>query len=230
MDQKNKDNNLEQAHLESDQAKKRLEEIKQSNSLMNSQMTANNFYVPKRKVSNSGNEQTEIIKPRKKKNLPFTDSQQKEIEKTISNIQSEYRENEKEKKIVEKKLIKEEIKLSRLISKTNKKIGSLIDKENKEQLEKTVELQESYLNAFDKLHDDIDTLVLSENKISLEDRRKHIYNNAYNAETERARKLVQLRNSNKANWTNQLKENKKTVSKRNSDNWMERLGILDDDE
>ncbi|WP_338984816.1 hypothetical protein [Spiroplasma endosymbiont of Diplazon laetatorius] len=229
MDQKN-NNSAEQAKLESEQAKKRLEEIKQSNSLMNSQVTANNFYVPKRKNNSSDNGDVALIKPRKKKNLPFTNEQQKEIEKTMSDIQTEYKEIQKEKKTVEKKLIKEEQKLSRLIVKTNKKISSLIDKEDDEKLEKTVELQAQYLNAFDKIHDDIDTLVLSENKISLEDRRKHIYNNAYNAETERARRLVQLRNNNKASWTNQIKEKKKSASKRSSDNWMERLGILDDDE
>ncbi|AUM62944.1 hypothetical protein [Spiroplasma monobiae] len=230
MDQKNKDISIDQTQMESDQAKKRLDEIKQSNSLINSQVTANNFYVPKRKIATSNDAQTTFIKPRKKKNLPFSNEQQKEIEKTMLDVRSEYRDNLKEKKTVEKKLLKEEIKLSRLISKTNKKIGTLIDKENTGELEKTVEMQSEYLNAFDKIHDDINTLVLSENKISLEDRRKHIYNNAYNAETERARKLVQLRNENRASWTNQIKESKKNVSKRKSNNWMERLGILDDEE
>ncbi|WP_339020643.1 hypothetical protein [Spiroplasma endosymbiont of Atherix ibis] len=228
MDQKNsKDIDLiEDSKLESEKAKKRLEEIKLSNDLINSQVASNNFYVPKRKSINSINEEVSLIKPRKKKNLPFTDQQQNELEKTILDITNEYKDIEKEKKIIEKKLLKEEVKISRLITKNNRRIRSLIDKEDVQQLEKSVDLQEQYLKAFDKIQDGINTLVLRENNISLEDRRKYIYNKAYNAETERARKLVELRNSNKETWASQIKKEKQQQEgKRSSDDWRERLGI-----
>ncbi|ALD66779.1 hypothetical protein [Spiroplasma cantharicola] len=229
MDKKNDDFILNKKTYETNETKKRLEEIKNSNILMSSQSTANDFYVPKRKTKNSQLEKVDIIKPRKKKNLPFSPEQQKEIEETITNIQSEYREFDKSSKIFEKRLLKEEQKLSRLILKTNRKIGSLIFKEDTEQLEKTVELQEEYLKAFDKVHDNIDTIALREQNVSLRDRRKHIYSKAYNAETERARRLIELRNKNRATWTNQIKKEVKANSIRKSENWMERLGILDDE-
>ncbi|WP_342258854.1 hypothetical protein [Spiroplasma endosymbiont of Dioctria linearis] len=229
MDNKNNDIILDKKTYETEETKKRLDEIKNSNILMNSQSTANDFYVPKRKTKSSHLEKVPIIKPRKKKSLPFSPEQQKEIEETITNLQSEYREFDKSNKIFEKRLLKEEQKLSRLILKTNRKIGSLIFKQDTNQLERTVELQEEYLKAFDKVHDNIDTIVLREQNISLQDRRKHIYSKAYNAETERARKLIELRNKNRATWTNQIKKEVKENSKRKSENWMERLGILDDE-
>ncbi|AUB31986.1 hypothetical protein [Spiroplasma floricola] len=227
MDQKNS-NNIDltkESKLESEKAKKRLEEIKLSNDLINSQVASNNFYVPKRKTINSSNEEVSLIKPRKKKNLPFTDQQQKELEKTISDITNEYKDIEKEQKNIEKKLLKEEVKISRLITKTNRRIRSLIDKEDMEQLEKSVDLQEQYIKAFDKVQEGINTLVLRENNISLGERRKYIYNKAYNAETERARRLVELRNSNKETWASQIKKEKQQDDKRPSENWRERLGI-----
>ncbi|AGR42427.1 hypothetical protein [Spiroplasma diminutum] len=230
MDENNKNDLIQGKDFETEQTKKRLDEIKNSNILINSKIAANNFYVPKRKERGQESDQVALIKPRKKKNLPFTDEQQKEIEETMTNIQTEYKQIEKSNRTFEKKLFKEELKISRLISKTNKKIGSLIAQENEEELEKTVKLQAEYLRVFDKIHDDIDTIILRDNKISLGDRRKHIYNNAYNAETERARKLVELRNKNKSSWSNQIKNELKVEPKRSSDNWMERLGILDDDE
>ncbi|AGR41562.1 hypothetical protein [Spiroplasma taiwanense] len=231
MNNENQNNvdSLQTKNNQNEQAKKRLDEIKKSNEIMGKNSESSNFFIPKRKNTNLDLESnSEIIKPRKRKNLPFTEEQKKEIEETVSNVKQEFKDIEIQNKMLEKKLVKEEQKLTKLIYKTSKKISNLLDKNKEDELEKTLELQDEYFSALEKIQDDIDTIVLGEANISLQQRRKHIYNNAYNAETERARRIIEMRKNRDMAWSNQIKSDSKKESPREVKSWKERLGLDDD--
>ncbi|AHI53232.1 hypothetical protein [Spiroplasma culicicola] len=237
----------ENQNLLSDLAKKRLDEIKRSEELMGNSAASQQYFIPKRK----DNQEVEIvkktdesiIKPRKHKNLPFSSEEKTEIQKTFSEVKSDLKEKEKANSKLEKQLIKEGYKISKMVKKTTKKINQMIEKDvDQEDIEKTIELKDNYVDQLKEIHENIK--VVNSNydiNMTLKDRRKQIYSNAYNAETERARKLMAMREKGYDggfNWQNHvedsefvqpdknagLQERKKTRS------WEERIKDHEDDQ
>ncbi|AKX33814.1 hypothetical protein SLITO_v1c01480 [Spiroplasma litorale] len=219
-------------------AKKRLEEVKKSNELMGiDENIKDSYFVPSRKNPKNKNELLDIqvqklITPRKKKTLPFSKDQKKEIEHTITLVKNEFKEKEKNEERFEKQLAKERNKVEKLITKSSKKLSSLIKTDNFdiEEVESTLELHDNYLKKMEEIEDGINTLVLKNPNLPLKERRKFIYKRAYNAETERARKLLIMKKNNTMNWADQNYVEEKKGPKRGPSGWKERLGLEEEED
>ncbi|QEH62232.1 hypothetical protein SCHIN_v1c10390 [Spiroplasma chinense] len=194
----------EKQNLLSDDAKKRLEEIKRSDDLVKAN-SATNYFVPKRKVVEEQviSEAHEVIKPRKRKNLPFSEDEKTHIKEVVEEVKQELKTREVTLQKDQKKLFKEGHKISKMVSKVNKKIEVMKTKGyDEEVIERTLELKEDYVNKLKQIHEEIEVINSSyDPNMSLKDRRRQIYNNAYSAETERARKLIKNAGSNKMSWS-----------------------------
>ncbi|ASP27921.1 hypothetical protein SCORR_v1c01460 [Spiroplasma corruscae] len=221
-------------------ARQRLEEVKSSNKLMGvEEGIKNNYYIPKRKNEHSLDETKDLktskkglIKPRKKKEIPISIEQKKELENTITLIKQEFKEKQKKEEKFEKHLLKERHKIEKMISKTSKRLNSLVKNEeiiDADEVEKTLELHDNFIKKIGKIDEDLNTLVLSNPGLTLNDRRKFIYKRAYKAETERARRLLEMKNKNKMNWSDQNYVEDKKGPTRGPEGWKERLGIEEDD-
>ncbi|QGS52311.1 hypothetical protein [Spiroplasma tabanidicola] len=191
--------NDEKNNIQND-PKKRMEEIKKSNDLFKD-VEIKEFIRPSRlgkDISISPNEgKPTLIKPRRKQEPLVSKEERKELEKTISDVTAELR--EKNENIIKqhKKLMKEENKFNKLVNKYSKKIEVMKNKGySEEKVEKTIELKENYKNKLNQIHQNllfVEAHQTFDPNMSLKDRRKQIYNNAYNSETRRAQKLIALR-------------------------------------
>ncbi len=205
-------------------SKKRVEELKKSDELVKSKVQGD-IIIPKRISTDQAPELNEqVFKPRKEKNMPFSDEEIKEIEKTISDIRYEIRQKDKFVQKEEKKLIKEGYKLTKLVTKTSKKLNNMLEKGSfsNSDIEKTLELKENYVSKLKEIHDNIKTVASKYTpEMSLQERRKQIYNDAYNAETERAQKIISWRENVKLgksefNWGNHVDDSDKVMPDKNA--------------
>ncbi|QBQ08076.1 hypothetical protein SGLAD_v1c08770 [Spiroplasma gladiatoris] len=178
---------------------KRFEEIKKSDELIKG-VNEKEFIRPSRldqQINGQKNEDVNIIKPRKKQEPNFSAPERNELEKTIGELTTELR--DKHEKIIKKQkmLMKEENKVNKLLNKYSKKIEVMKNKGvSEEKVEKTIELKEIYENKLSQIHQNlklVDPQQTFDQNMSLKDRRKKIYDNAYNSETRRAQKLVAMR-------------------------------------
>ncbi|AKU79396.1 hypothetical protein [Spiroplasma turonicum] len=217
-------------------AKKRFEEVKNSDKLMGSDKSdKEEYYIPKRKFLNEDikhNQKEKLITPRKKKNLPFTKDQKKEIEQTVTLVKKEYKTKTKEEEKFEKKLLKERNKVEKIVIKASKKLESLVKTEEVDfkEVEQTLELHDNNIEKINQIDNELNTLILSNPQLSLKDRRKFIYKKAYNAETERARRLLEMKNKKQMGWSDQNFVEEKKEVKRGPSGWKERLGIIEEED
>lgn len=158
--------------------------------------------VPKQHKSSVSESNTEFskhdaIKPRKKSQQTneFVNVDREELEKTVSEVQNEYREIDKFIKKEEKKLEKERHQIEKKVVKLQHRVEKMVQKEEfTEELTHTIEIQDNYMAAMKEINEHINKIKTDyDPEISLADRRRQIYENSKLASTERAQKLMYIR-------------------------------------
>lgn len=155
-----------------------------------------------------------IIKPRKRTNSPFSEEEKKHITESVELIKTEYNIRNKFIKQEEKKHLKNQDRIIKKINKFDRKIQIFQEKGSIEEAAKTIDLKEELQNRLYAIQEDFKNISMTfDQNMSLVDRRKKIYNNALKAQTNRARKIIELRNkSSKKNangvfhWGNYINE------------------------
>lgn len=249
-----------------DDLRKRIDEIDKSNQF-NAQANAN-YIVPRRRDGNveevvkkpvvkekktivenryssleNYNEAPEnIYRPRKKVPSAFTDEQQKMISESVELIRNEHDAKERFIKKEEKRLLKDQNKIIKKINKYDRKINLYQQKENYDEAQKTMELKERLTSELKEIQQNFKEITMSFSPgMSLDERRRKIYNNAYNAETNRVRKMINARQKaekgNGLNWESHVEysdmvqpdKNAGTPERKRERSWEEELEAFGDD-
>ncbi|KAJ3619904.1 hypothetical protein Zmor_008661 [Zophobas morio] len=139
----------------------------------------------------------DAIKPRKKsqQNTEFANISKDELEKTVNEARFEYREIDKFTKKEEKKLEKERHAFEKKVVKLQQKVERMVDRDQfTEELTHTLEIQDNYMAAMKEINEHINKIKTDyDPEISLADRRRQIYENSKLASTERAQRLMYIR-------------------------------------
>ncbi|AOG60758.1 hypothetical protein SHELI_v1c08090 [Spiroplasma helicoides] len=204
-------NEKETKSLLNSNVKDRIEEIKNTERLMNPKPVQ--YFIPSRKDERK-KEQKEnliLIKPRKVKDLPFNAEQKKNIEQTVTTIQEEYKKADRIVHKEQKSLIKEGQKVSKLVSKFDRKIERMRQRGyDEDEISKTIDMKDDYINKLNEIQENLENITATfYPNMSLQERRSKIYNKAFNAETARVNRLMNLRNSDNKNkhsfnWSNHI--------------------------
>ncbi|ARU91165.1 hypothetical protein SCLARK_00446 [Spiroplasma clarkii] len=182
-----------------------------------------------------------IIRPRKAAVSPFTDEQKKEITATVDQIKTEHDLHERLIRRKEKEYLKTQNKLIKKINRYERKINIYQEKGRHDDVEKTMEIKDNLANELKFIQDGFKNIsqTFSPN-MSLDERRRKIYNNAYNAETNRVRKIVKARQESKTgnglNWSNHVADSNLVMPDKNAalperkrvKTWKEEIEEFDD--
>gem|GEM_PF-5962494 len=167
-----------------------IDEIK--NSLKQKDFQLERKYKP---IENYNKNTPTIIKPRRKTNSPFSEEQKKHITESVELIKTEYDIKNKFIKQEEKKHLKNQDRIIKKINKFDRKIQIFQEKGSIDEAAKTIDLKEELQNRLYAIQEDFKNISMTfDQNMSLVDRRKKIYNNALKAQTNRARKIIELRN------------------------------------
>lgn len=226
--------------------KRRWEEIKKTNMLLNQNANPINFAPRSKSIDNktpesgmiipSGKtrakyeqkpmsqtltneaENPPLIQPRKENERTpiFTKQVQQEIEKTFFEVKEERQNQYNDAQREEKKLLKEQKKLFKIVEKNDNKINRMISRgqEEDDNFLNTLEIQSSFVERLENNNDNINEISNQYGgTISLSKRRKKIQKKSLEASTKRVQEIMDWKiNAEKTNKVNELEKFKKNIS------------------